>query len=165
MTNYFFYDVSYSDYLNRIINNKKRINPDKVLNIINVKLGRFGNINVSEFDEIENGLIFDINNCNNFKFVEVLNENKTSIKLITEINTVDKKVYFSNQLLEINKDINLFINSWDHVYLQGEEKRRYDFSRHDFKYEYLGVLIYTLFNLDSEDVNYEYEQNLKQYNL
>jgi hypothetical protein len=165
MTEYRLYETVYKNFDLLIQDSNHLLNFDNAFKLVDITISLFGKIELKEFDNIEEGLLYNLNKGVNYKFIEYLHENgKVSFLYVAENNTFDKKVYITWRLGGIGGKWNLYLNSWSHIYAQAGisvGNSNFDFSLYHQKYAYLSILIYTLSNIEHEDLRGEFEKNKK----
>jgi hypothetical protein len=164
MPQYRIYQTIYDDFNERVQASNYLVNYDNALKLIDVTISLFGKIELKEFDNIEEGLLYNLNKVVNYKFIELKNDNGVGFFYVAENSTFDRKVFLTWRMMRIGLHLNLYLNSWDNIYAQGigdVGNSRFDFRYHHQKYVYLSILIYTLTHIENEDLEEEFEENKK----
>jgi hypothetical protein len=163
MCQYRLYETIYENFDLLIQDSNRLLNPDNAIKLIDITIFLFGKIELKEFNNIEEGLGYNLNKGVNYKFIEYRPESKeVTFLYVAENNTFDKKAYLTWRMGGIGGKWNLYLNSWRHIYAQGEgvgNNSNFDFSLHHLKYAYLSILIYTLTHIEHEDLEEEFERN------
>lgn len=163
MYQYRLYQTTYEDFDLRI-HDPYLINYSDALKLVDVTISLFGKIELKEFDNIEEGLTYNLNKGVNYKFFELKEDNGVGFYYIAENNSFDKKAYLTRAMKGISKKWNLYLNTWDHIYAQGIDSVKnsnFNFSLQNLKYAYLSILLYTLTHIDHEDLEKEFRENKK----
>jgi hypothetical protein len=162
MQHYRLYSTSYKNFDQLIQSNNYLLNFVEAIKLFDVTISVFGKIELKEFYDIEEGLIYNINKGLNYKFIELRSTNEIKFYYVAENNAYEKKAYLTTQMGLIGKNWNLYLNSWNHIYAQGVgdvPNSNFKFSNDNFKYLYLSVLLYTLTHIEHQDLNMEFEEN------
>ncbi len=164
MNQYRLYQTTYEDFDLRIQNSNYLINSTDALKLVDITISLFGKIELKEFDNIEEGLGYNLNKGLNYKFIELKQDNGVGFFYVAENNTFDKKAYITRAINGIGKKWNLYLNAWDHIYAQGIGSVRnsgFNFVSYRLKYSYMSILLYTITHVEHEDLEKEFDENKK----
>ena len=156
------YQVSYSDFDSKIRSSGYIANYDDVKKLIHVTISFLGQVELKEFDNIEEGLLYDLIRGVHYKFIEIEKGGKVQFAYVVEQDNNVRKVYFSTHLYKIGRHWNLFLNSKEKITAQGigdVPNSNFTFSNDSRAYLYLSVLLYTLTNLQTDTLETEFEAN------
>lgn len=165
MSKFKFYSTVYSNYDLRLRKDDYLANYEKIVKLINVTITFLGKIELKEFDNIDEGMDYNINKAVNYKFIEFAGDQKpVNFAIITEQDQTERKAYFAYSLHTIGQNWNLYFNNRSKINAQGlgETPNTYfNFTNDNRGYLYLSVLLYTLNNLESGNLEAEFAENKK----
>lgn len=164
MSNYLLCRTSYENFDLRKQSGDYITNLDDAIKLVDVTISMFGKIEINEFFDIDKGLSYNLNKGLNYKFIEISDNNGINFFYVAEIYALDKIAFLTSQMRVIGIYWNLYLNSWNNIYAQGNGdvvNSKFSFTDDNRKYLYLSVLLYTLTHIDHQDLVNEFEVNKK----